>query len=107
MTAHRSITLPASPRNLGPFEELPPHMRKPGQLLSRTWQAPVVHGVTAIWEERIRGYWERVMLRYGVVVSAPRNEYDAATGTITTFAALTAVLSGVQRYPKRQSEAVH
>lgn len=103
---HRALSLPAEAASLGPFDLLPKHMRRPGQLLSRTWQAPVVHGVTQIWEERIRGYWERIEQRYGVVVSEPRNVYDDATGTITTFAALTAVMQGVERRPMGRSEVL-
>lgn len=96
--------LAAEPIRQGPFETTPAHW-KVGTLLTKTWQAPIVHGVTAIWAERCRGYWERIEQRYGVVLTDHRNAYDDETGTITTFAAILVILPA-ERYPKR-SEAIN
>lgn len=89
----------------GPYET-PSKKLRVGRLYTRTWQAPMVRGVTAIWEQRIRDYWSRVEQRFGIAVSEPRNVFDGDLGTITTFATVLGVLKG-DRYPARQSEAVH
>jgi hypothetical protein len=70
---------------------------KIGVLYTKTWQAPVVHGVTDIWAQRIAGYWDRIEKKYGLIMSDHRNAYDDATGTITTFATVLAVIPG-ERY---------
>lgn len=89
----------------GPFDLVPSHWRS-GVLLTRTWQAPIVHGVTQIWADRCRGYWERIERRYGVVLTDHRNAYDDETGTISTVAAVLMIIDG-ERYPMPRSNEVH
>jgi hypothetical protein len=83
----------AQPITEGPFDLLP-RKWKVGTLLTKTWQAPIVHGVTSIWAQRAEGYWRRIEQRYGIVVTDERNAYDELTGTITTFAAILLILPG-------------
>ena len=92
----------AQPITEGPFDLLPRGWKQK-TLLTKTWQAPIVHGVTRIWAERCEGYWRRIEQRYGVVVTDERNAYDELTGTITTFAAILLILPG-ERYAMPRSE---
>ena len=92
----------AQPITEGPFDLLP-HGWKQKTLLTRTWQAPIVHGVTKIWAERCEGYWRRIEQRYGIVVTDERNAYDDETSTITTFAAILVILDA-ERHPMPRSE---
>ena len=87
----------------GPFETPKEGPFVLGKLYSKTWQAPFVHGVTQMWADRCRGYWERVEQRFGYVFSDHRNDYDPHTGTITTFATPLGMLKG-DRYPHRSEQ---
>jgi hypothetical protein len=92
----------ARPVTEGPFDLLPRHWKQK-TLLTKTWQAPIVHGVTTIWAQRCEGYWRRIEQRYGIVVTDERNAYDDETGTITTFAAILLILPG-ERYAMPRGE---
>jgi hypothetical protein len=89
----------------GPFEEAKEPWRF-GVLYTKTWRAPLVHGLTDIWRERCRQYWMSVERRFGVIFSERRDAYDEYTETITTMATLLVILPA-ERYPARQSEEVH
>lgn len=92
----------AQPITEGPFD-LTPETWYVGKLLTKTWRAPIVHGVTKGWAERTEGYWRRIEQRYGIVVTDERNAYDDETGTITTFAAILLILDA-PRQPMPRSE---
>lgn len=92
----------AQPLSEGPFDLLPKHWKQK-TLLTKTWQAPIVHGVTSIWAQRTEGYWRRIEQRYGIVVTDERNAYDDETGTITTFAAILLILDA-PRQPMPRGE---
>lgn len=102
-----TITVREAKRKLGsgPFEE-PKRPWRFGELYTRTWKAPLVHGLTDIWRQRCEQYWENVERRFGVIFSERRDAYDEYTETVTTMATLLVILPA-KRYPPRQSEAVH
>lgn len=104
------MTLAAEPKRVGPFEELPPHMQRPGELLTKVWKAPYTNGVPRSWRERCDGYWRRIEERYGVIVGDHKEAWamhETQGPVIATYAPLMAILQGVERYPSRpESETV-
>lgn len=80
-----------------------------GQLYSMTWRAPYTSGLTDVWRERCREYWERVEQRFGIIVTERRDVWAVVEGvgpTVTTFAVPMVKLKG-DRIPRpRVSETV-
>lgn len=76
------------------FKDGGPHV---DVLYTKTWQAPLVNGVTDEWRNRAAGYWERLEKKYGVIWSRPVIDYDAETGCIVTMATPLVLVPG-ERY---------
>ena len=90
----------------GPFET-PSKRFYPGILYTKTWRAPFTHGLTDVWRERCRAYWERVEQRFGVVFSERRDAWtdDPEIGPcVVTYATPIAIVPG-ERIPL--GEKVH
>ena len=78
------------------FPDMTPPARV-GVRYTKTWRAPLVMGVTAEWEKRVAGYWERIEIKYGVIWSRPVITYAEETGCIMTAATVLAIVPG-ERY---------
>jgi hypothetical protein len=88
----------------GPFET-PVKKFYPGELYSKTWRAPYTNGLTDVWRERCRGYWDRVEQRFGVVFSERRDAWtnDPELGPcVVTYATPIAIVKG-ERIPVGQT----
>lgn len=102
------MTIAAEAKRLGPYEELPPHMRKPGMLLSKVWRAPGTNGgAPMFWKRRAEEYWRRIEQRFGVVVGDHKEAWamhETQGPVIATYAPLVVILDGVERYPHRDGD---
>ena len=80
----------------GPYEK-PKTPFKVGELRTKVWRAPFTHGLTDLWRERCREYWERVEQRFGIVVSERADDWydDPELGPcVMTAATVLVILKG-------------
>jgi hypothetical protein len=104
-----SESAPAQLISTGPWEKPRKGAMVKGRLYVMSWRAPFTHGLTDLWRNRCREYWERIESRFGVVFSERRDAWsdDPVHGPcVTTMATVLLVLPG-KRYEPRPSEEVH
>ncbi len=74
-----------------------PNVLKLGFLLSRTWKAPYTNGLTDIWRNRAREYWERIEKRFGLILSEHKTDWavvDDVGPVVSTYATVRVVMPG-------------